>query len=143
RGVLFAVADVVANRAREQERRLLDDAKVGAVGVKVEVTDVVTIDEQAAPLELVEARDELAEARLACTGMADQGYRLAGFDGQLEVLEHLLLVGITEVDGGELYATLHLRQRQVTGLAHAGFRVDQREDPLAGREAELELAPER
>src|SRR5690606_15238108 len=137
------VADVVAHRAGEQEGRLLDDAELPPVGGEVELADVDAVDEDAPALELVEARDELADRRLARAGVADERDGLPGLDDEVEALEHGLVLLVAEVHAAELDAPRQAAGVARAHLAHARLGVDEGEDALAGREPELELAPER
>ncbi len=61
RGVRPAVRDVVADRAREQDRVLHDHADRRAQGCERHPTDVVAVDEYRALARVVEARDQVHE----------------------------------------------------------------------------------
>ena len=141
--VRLSIADVVSHRAGKQEGRLRHDAELAAVRIKIEGTDVLAVDEQLAALEFVEARHQLAQARLARARVADQRQGLASLYGQVEVFQHLLIRRITKIQIAEFDPALQARRRPVISLDNARLGVDQGKDAFAGRQAELELAPER
>ena len=80
------------------------------IGAQVERADVVAVDQDAPALELVEAPDQLADARLARAGVPDQRQRLARADVQREVLQYGLLLVVAEVDVIELDLAADARQ---------------------------------
>src|SRR5690606_600683 len=142
-GAGLGVADVVAHGAGEQERRLLHDAELAPVRGEVELADVEPVHQYPPALELVEAGDQLAYRRLPGPGVADERHRLARLDHQVEADEHRLAGVVVEVDALELDAALQPARVARPGLRDAGLGVDQGEDALAGREPQMELAPER
>src|SRR3990170_1124760 len=111
--------------------------------MQVESADVVAIDEQLTALELIETGDQLAEARLAGAGMANQRQALAGLDGQIEVFQHLVIRRITKIKMAELDLALKAWRGLVIELDDTRLGVHQGEDAFAGSQTELELAPER
>ena len=84
-----AVADVVHDRAGENEAVLQHDAHLGAQGVQRHLGDVVAVNQHAAGIDVVEARDQVHDRRLARAGRADKRDRLARLDVEVEVLEML------------------------------------------------------
>ena len=58
-------ADVVGDRAREQERVLEHHAELAPVRAQLELAQVVTVDPDRAVVRVVEAADELRGRRLA------------------------------------------------------------------------------
>ena len=65
-------ADVVGDRAREQERVLQHDAELAAVRAQVELAQVDAVGQDRALERVVEAGDELGERRLAAARLADE-----------------------------------------------------------------------
>ena len=65
-------ADVVGDRAGEQERVLEHDAELAAVGAQLERAQVVAVDADRALVRVVEAADELRGRRLAAARLADE-----------------------------------------------------------------------
>ena len=80
--------DVVAERAREQERLLGDDAELASERLDGDVAQVVAVDEDAALGRVVEAGDELGDRRLARARRADERHGLAGSDVEVDVAQH-------------------------------------------------------
>ena len=72
------------HRAGEQERRLGTMPTVAKVA-QVEGADVLAVDQHLTALELIEARDQLDDARLARAGVPDEGDGLARSDRQVKV----------------------------------------------------------
>lgn len=137
-----AVGDVVADRVREQEGVLGDQADRGAQGVQGEFADVVAADEDGSVGHVVEARQEQGDRGLARAGGADDREGLAGADLEAEPVENRPLVvvaegHVVELDGGRgvggelLGAVLQIRlgvdQLQDALGAGAGLLAD-RED---------------
>ena len=68
-----AEADVVGDRAAEQERILEHDTELAAVRAQLDVPQVDAVDADRAPAGVVEAGDQLRRRRLAATRLADEG----------------------------------------------------------------------
>ncbi len=85
------VADVVGHCSGEEEWHLGDDAQLAAVGGQVKAANVLAINANFALLKLVEASDELDDARLARASVAYKGHALARLNVEAEVVEHLFL----------------------------------------------------
>ncbi len=75
-------------RRGEEERILRDDADLAAERGERHVADVDAVERHASARDVVEARHERGERRLARAGVADQRDRRAGRDVEIEVLEH-------------------------------------------------------
>src|SRR5690606_31007661 len=73
------IADVIGDCATEEKGGLGDDAEFTTIGFKVDSADVLTIDEDFAPLKFVETGDELGDGALASASMTDEGDTFAGF----------------------------------------------------------------
>ena len=83
-----AEADVLLDRAGEQERILQHDAEAAAQIVEIHVADVDAVDADRALLHVVEAQQQRDDRGLAGAGVADDGDGLAGFDGEGDVAEN-------------------------------------------------------
>ncbi len=95
RGVGLGVEEVLGDRLVEQVRVLGDDADRRPQRLAGELAHVVPVDEHRATGDVVEPWHERHERRLAGTGRADEGDRLAGFDGEGDVVEDVA-VGIAD-----------------------------------------------
>src|SRR6185503_17445863 len=99
RGVAAAVADVLGDRAVEEEDFLLDDAEQTTIAVYLDLAQIDAIEFDRAFAGIVEASNEVAERRLARATGADQRDHLAGLDIEVDLLEHASVgPGIGEVD---------------------------------------------
>ena len=92
----LSIADVLRHRTREQERHLRNDPQLAAIGLQIKGAEIVPVNRQRTRLELVEARDQLGNRRLARASVPNQGQILSGLDAQVEVPENRFLVRITE-----------------------------------------------
>ena len=107
-----AVGDVVADRAREEERFLRHVPEPASVRAQVEVGDRRAVDQDLPVGDVVEACDELDDGGLAGAGLADQRDRLAGRDREVDAVHDL--------DAGVRVAEVHVleldRARDAAGL---------------------------
>ncbi len=76
-GVRTAEGDVVANGAAEKRGLLQNDADLGAQAVDGHVAHVVAVDRDRAIADVIEARNEIDDRRLAAARGAQQSNRLA------------------------------------------------------------------
>src|SRR5579875_38310 len=136
------IANVIRDCAGEEERRLRHDAQSAMIVPQVEGANILPIDEDLAALELVETRHKLCQARLTGPGVPDDSHRFSGLDRQAEIRQHRLPVIVAEKDVPELDAALKTRDGSLLDLVDARLRVEQGKDALAGRQPQLELAPE-
>ncbi|MNC37670.1 hypothetical protein D3C75_862410 [compost metagenome] len=98
---------VVAQGTGQQLDVLGHVADVVAQFADVDLANVHAIDQQRAAVGLVQADDELGQRALARATAADDAHLLAGTDGQVDVLQGLvLLVRVGEIDPAELDAAL-------------------------------------
>ena len=88
RRVRPAVADVVADRAVEQEVVLQHDAELRAVVAQAHVREVVAVDENPPGFRPVERHHEADERALPRSAGADERGRRAGRRAEGHVLEH-------------------------------------------------------
>ena len=85
-----AEADVLGQRAGEEERVLQDDGEVLAERGQVVLAQVDAVQQDLAGGHLVEAHHQAGEGGLAGAGVADDGDCLARLDGEGDVLENPL-----------------------------------------------------
>ena len=88
-GVGAAVGDVVADRAREEERLLGHEAELVVVGAQVEVASRGRRRRAPRRSRVVEAGDELHHRGLARAGLADQRDGLARRDVEVDAAQRL------------------------------------------------------
>ena len=143
-GVRAPEADVVGDRAAEQERLLRHDAHLRAQRPRRHLAQVVAVDEHAPVGRVVEARDELGEGRLARAGGADERHRLARRHDERQVVERELRAGGVVLravaEGDVLEADLAadaLEGDGVGAVGELGRDVEQLEDLVERRHARL------
>ncbi len=130
-GLRSAIAQVVADRAREEERLLKDDPDLAAQRVKGHVPQIIPVDQDPALGGVVEARDEVTQSALARATRADQGDHLAWLHIQTNPLEDQLIGVIAE--GDILHDDVPLHRGQGHGIRLLGngrLRVEHLEDAL-------------
>ncbi|KAF1730746.1 hypothetical protein CRV24_008816 [Beauveria bassiana] len=154
-----AVANVVLDRVVEERRVLRDDANGAAQGVDLDVANVLVVNEDAAALGVVGAKQQPQQRRLAAAAGPDNGHLFAGGDGEAEVLQdgpvrvvakgdileanlaalgqgQLLgagLVGDADIDLLQAEERLHVEQRLAQLAVHGAEKVErhgQLEDEL-------------
>ena len=81
------VGDVLVHGRAEEERVVGDDGDLAAQRARVDVAHVDAVDEHGAGRDVVQARDERDERRLARAGRADERERRAGVDRQRDVAQ--------------------------------------------------------
>ena len=82
-----AIEEVVAHRAVQERRLLLDHADAGAQAGLLDRADVLPVDEDAAALGLVKAQEQLHERRFPRPRAAHDADLLAGADRQVDAME--------------------------------------------------------
>ena len=129
----LAIGDVRLDRVVEQEGVLGDDRDlVPERGLRV-APNVDAIDEDPALRDVVEARDEVRQGRLAATAHSDERDHLAAPDGQADVLERHLAVLVAEPDVVELDRLTEIVQRErVRRVRDRRLEGEDLEDPLGG-----------
>ena len=141
RRIEAAVADVLAHRRREEHCLLRHDANLAAQRRDGDIADVKAVDGNAARRDLVEARDQVGDRRLAGAARPDKGDHLAGFHFEADVGEcrHALLV--LERDVVEDDVPLDLRQFLGVRLVRDRLlEVDDGEDAVDGGHRALQVA---
>ena len=94
----IAVGDVVRHRVVEQQRLLRDHAEPLAQVAEPHVADVDAVERDPALDRVVEPRQELHERGLAAAVGADDGHRFAGAHLEPDVVQHLLVRMVIEID---------------------------------------------
>ncbi len=94
---VVAEADVLSQRAGEEERILQDHGEVLAQSRQILLAEIDAVDENLAGGDIVEAHHEAGEGGFSRTGVADDGYGLAGLNGEGNIFENPLDV----FDGGQ------------------------------------------
>src|SRR5918997_735147 len=101
--VRLAVGDVVAHRAREEQRGLHDDPDLASQARERHVAHVVAVEPEASPRHVVEARDQVDERGLARAGGAEDRHRLSRLRAEVCAPQDLALVaGAAEANPVEL-----------------------------------------
>jgi hypothetical protein len=144
RRVELAVANVVGDRAREQQRLLEDHADLVAQRLELEVADVVPVDRDPAALGVVEADEHADEGRLAGARRADDRHALAGPDGERDVVQRVVAALVGEVHVLERDGAARAPDRHgVRGLLDLLLRVEQVQRRVELHELVVELADRR
>jgi len=87
RGVELAVTDVVQDRAGEDEAVLQHNAHLAAQRLQLYARDIVSVNQNAAVRDIIEARDQVDDGRLAGTRRADQRDAFACLDVEAQSLK--------------------------------------------------------
>ena len=78
RGIVAAIADVVAHARAEDRRLLRHEGHAGAQRQRIGLGDRHSIHQDVASLRIVEPQQQLQDRALAGPGRPDQGHPLAG-----------------------------------------------------------------
>ncbi|CAA9321894.1 MAG: hypothetical protein AVDCRST_MAG40-1504, partial [uncultured Gemmatimonadaceae bacterium] len=141
RGLQAAVADVVADGAREQEGLLVDDADLRPQAVEGQVAHVAAVEQHAAAGGVVEARQEAEQRALARPRRPD--HRHAGAGGRVEgdVAQRAAPAHVAEGDVLDGDRAGRAVDRHGPGaLGDLGLRVEQVERAAQGDEPLLQGA---
>ncbi len=137
-GAEAAVGDVVAQRAGEQEHVLLHDADPRAQRGEGRVAHVHPVHQHAPALDVVEARQQRAERRLARPRRTDERQRRARLDPQRQPAQHGRACRVV-AEGHALerdLAARPLRQGPRAGpVHHLGRRGDELEEGAVAGDA--------
>ncbi len=125
-------ADVVLDRAREQEHILRHRLYGAPQAIQRKVADRRAVHADHALLDIPEAGDQVGDRGLARAGVADDGHHLARLYGEGQVLEHPLAFLVREPDRLELdmapHRVGHGARRRV---GNPVVRIQQGENALA------------
>ena len=122
-GVGVAEGDVLAHAGREQRRLLEADRDLRAQRPQRDVAHVDAVDGDAAVGDVVEARHQHGERRLARAGEPDQRERLARLDLEVDVVEH---VGRSSRDSAKPTPSNRTRPVDLAELGDGGRAVMRR-----------------
>src|SRR5882672_3499976 len=130
-----SVRDVVQNRVAEEERLLGDEADQGTERGLSDFAEIVAVDRDPPGADVVEARQEIHEGRLAGAAHADERDDFASVDRQRDVAQREVLgVHVPEADLLEDDRVAERVERD--GVRSVGDRrrqVEDLEDTLDGR----------
>ncbi len=84
----IAVADVVDHGTVQQRGVLRHHADRGAQRILRRPGDILSVDQDAALLQVVEAEQQIGQRRLARAGTPDEPHLLARPDGEIQVIDH-------------------------------------------------------
>ena len=144
------VADVLADRAAEEIALLGDHPDGVRDRLSAEVAYVVTVDRHRPVFDVVQARDEVGDRRLARARGADQRGQLPGQDPHRDVTQCLVGCGCSAVLTAAI-AKRHMLERdfasdvvrvdaeRVIAISDARLEVDQFEDPSEQCERRLDV----
>ena len=136
-----AEGDVLADGRREEEGILRDHANLTPQRRERHRANVGAVDRHRAHLDVVEARHERGEARLACSGVADQRDDLPRLELQVDGTQHRAVGVVAEGDVIERHAAGAWWELGRAGLVADLLRlVDHLEDALARSGRALRLA---
>ena len=135
-----AVADVLADRAAEQEHVLADIGGLLAQRAARGRRDVLPVDGDRPAVRLVEPQDEVEHRGLAAAGRADQRRHLAGLGDERHAAQHRLARPIGELHVAEFDARVGDRQRRLVVVGRLGRRaVDDLEQHAHADQVAVEL----
>ena len=141
-GIQPAVADILADGAGEQVRRLQNDPNPRLNRIKLQPGIILADEADRAPRGLVEATDQVDDRRLASTGRTDQRNRLTALDLEVQARQHRFVFFVSKVHVIELDFT---SDRPWIGgalsICHLWLGVDQRKDPLGRGDCILRRSP--
>ena len=131
-------ADVLAHALAEQERLLEDERDRAADVGDAQLAQVVTVEQHAALLGVVQTSEEAGDGALARAGGADEGERLARRDVQVEPVEHEAVALVAEADAIEPDVTLRVELDRMARLAQLRLGLEHFRDPAARGECLLQ-----
>ena len=135
-----AVADVLHDRLREQERLLEDDTELPSQRRLGRVPDVGSVDPRRSALDLVEARQKVNDRRFPRSGRSHQRDRLSGLRVKADVPEHLDVGDVGERHVVELDCALNLGEiHGIDSIAQVRRLVEHFEDSLGPCKRLLDL----
>ena len=137
----LAEGDVVADRGGEEVGVLGDDADRAAQLIELQVAYIDALDEDRALLDVVEARHELRQRRLARAGAADDRDGRAGRDVEVDTRHDWTVPVVAKGDVVEVDRATTGRKRLGVGcIDNLGFGIENREDADRARHKALGLA---
>ena len=146
RHVLRAQANVIGDRAAEEEWILQHHSAAAAQLLQIHLAHVHAIQSHGALLHVIKAQQQADERCLSGSRVADDGHGLTGFNGEGHaaqnpiplIARHLLAVlfhrnlAVGEPDVVELDAARPFCAHRHLRRLHLGLGIQQAEDPLTG-----------
>lgn len=139
-GTNETVRDVALDGGSEERRLLTDETNLRTKPLDIQLLEINTVETDNAGERVVEALDERDAGRLAGARCTNKGARLAGREGQAEVLHdgHIGPGGVVEVDALErdlAYDLLGLETSRVGGVdgwdaVHGGVQLGRSATPM-------------
>src|SRR5690606_41892814 len=105
----------------QQGRILGDHADMSAQGVLTDLGYILPVDQDPAPLHVMETQQQIDQGGLACSRTADQTDTFARADMQVEILEHAAALAVAEADLIE--AIFSLADHQPLRILMIGYRL--------------------
>ncbi len=132
-GLRAPVADIVADRPAKEHRFLEGDANVATQHILCHIAHVDAVDRHPALGDVVKARNQVDQARLARSGSAENGHGLARLGHKAEAPEHRIVAVAVIAKGHPLKSHPSLRGKGGPGIRTAldlGFAVQHFLDAL-------------
>ena len=137
-----SVGDVAGDALVEKNRFLRHDADLRAQRLEGDVADVESIHQDGAFLDVVKARDEVDERRLARAAQSHERDHFSGGNRERHIAKHVLraAVFVVEADVPELDRAADWRKHDRVGtFLDFGVDVEQFEDALRRRDRLLQV----
>ena len=96
-GVLYAIADVVADVGAEQVNILVDDAHVVTEGLEGEFPDVLAVDGDLAVGNVVEPGQQVDDGGLAAAGGAEYGGDPTRFGFEVDIAQRRRAIRVGDI----------------------------------------------
>ena len=136
RGIRAAVADVLADGAREEEDVLLDDPDIAPQARLRHFAHILPVHEQGAAGHVVKAGQEADHRGLAAAGGSDQGEALPRLEADAHMAQHREIGVVEEGHVAVLHLAAHLAQLPgVGGVGDGGLGVHDLEKSGEARHA--------
>ena len=137
-GSRLAVTDILFDGATEDVILLQDEADVVAQILRVVLLQVVSVEQDAARLRLVELVKQVDDGRFASAREAHESRNLVGLDVHIDVPKCLGAIGIGEIDVLDIETSLHLLRPVVAARLHFLFGFNHAEITLGIDECVVE-----
>src|SRR3974377_1625767 len=96
--VRAAISDIFQDRSVEQGNVLRDHGDGLAQALLGDASYILTVDRDAALLDIIEPLQEHEQARFSAPGLSDQANPLSWLNAQAEFIEHARPAGVAERD---------------------------------------------
>ncbi len=138
------VADVLRDARAEEHRLLGHDADLPAQPLRVEIAEIATVEQEAAPRRVVEASDQRRDGRLPRAARAHERDDLARWQLERDVVEHgdVVACRVRERHALEAHLATNGLEDLAAGGRHLGLAVHDLVDALGRARRLHELRPE-